>query len=134
VADQKRGRPPRVAQMIGGTHEIGDVRSEGGVGEIAFAGAEAGEIEAQHRDALGGERGRDAFCRQHVLAAGEAMREQRIGRGLAVGKVERRRKLVAAFARELETFSRHGRLLNNGETPSPKGRGWGEGLWSIEGP
>ena len=110
VADQDRRRLSGFAQMIGGAHEIGDVGGKGRVGEIAFAGAEPREIEPQHRDALCGQRHRDALGRQHVLAAGEAMREQRIGERLALGQVERGRKLVAAFAVELETFGRHGDL------------------------
>ena len=56
VADQDRGRFSGLAQMVGGPHEIGDVGGEGGVGEIAFAGAEAGEVEPQHRDAFGRQR------------------------------------------------------------------------------
>ena len=52
VADQERGRRAGFAQMIGGADEIGDVGREGRVGKFAFAGAEAGEIEPQHRDAL----------------------------------------------------------------------------------
>ena len=51
VADQQRWRLPHLAQMIGGAHQVGDIGRERGVGEIAFAGAEAGEVEAQHRDA-----------------------------------------------------------------------------------
>ena len=53
VPDQDRRRFAGISQMVGGPHEIGDIRGEGGVGEIAFAGAEAGEVEPQHRDALG---------------------------------------------------------------------------------
>ena len=41
VADQDRRRFPGFAQMVGGAHQIGDVGGEGGVGEFAFAGAEA---------------------------------------------------------------------------------------------
>ena len=41
VADQDRRRLSGFAQMIGRPHQIGDVGGEGGVGEIAFAGAEA---------------------------------------------------------------------------------------------
>ena len=51
VPDQDRGRAMHLAQMVGGRDQIGDVGGERRVGELAFAGAEAGEIEAQHRDA-----------------------------------------------------------------------------------
>ena len=109
VADQDRGRFAGFAQMVGGAHQIGDVGGEGRIGKIAFAGAEAGEVEPQHRDALGRQRGRDALGGQHVLAAGEAMREQRVGQRPALGHIERGGELMAAFAGELEAFSRHGR-------------------------
>jgi hypothetical protein len=58
---------------------------------------------------FGGERGRDAFCGQHILAAGEAMRKQRVGLHRSIRRIQRGGKLMAAFAGELEAFSRHGR-------------------------
>ena len=111
VADQDRRRLSGLAQMIGGADEIGDVGGKGRVGEIALAGAEAGEIEPQHRDAFQGQRGRNSFRRQHILAAGEAMREQRVGNRFALRQIERGRELMSAFAGELETFNRHDSLL-----------------------
>jgi hypothetical protein len=75
MADQDRGRRARFAQMIGGADEVGDVRGEGRVGEFALAGAEPRKVKPQHRDAFCGERRRDALGRQHILAAGEAMRK-----------------------------------------------------------
>ena len=39
------------------------------------------------------------------------MREQRVGRDRAVRQIERRRKLLAFGARELEAFGRHGSVL-----------------------
>ena len=77
VADQDRGRPEHLAQVIRGRDQVGDVGGERRVGELALARAEPGEIEAQHRDAARRQAFGDALCRQHVLAAGEAMREQR---------------------------------------------------------
>ena len=109
VADQDRRRFSGFAQMIGGVNQVGDVGGEGGVGKIAFAGAEPGEIEPQHRDAPGRQRRCDAPRGQHILAAGEAMREQRVGERLTLRQVERCGQLMAAFTGELETFSRHGR-------------------------
>ena len=64
------------AQEGGGGHQVGDVGGETGVAEIARRVAEAGEVEAQHRDAALREAGRDALGREHVLGAGEAMGEQ----------------------------------------------------------
>src|SRR3982074_751822 len=39
MADQDRGRFSGFAQMVRGPHQVGDVRRERRVGEIAFAGA-----------------------------------------------------------------------------------------------
>ena len=109
VADHERRRLSRLAQMVGGAHEIGDVGGKRRIGKIALAGAEAREVEPQHGDALGGQCHGNAFGRQHILAAGEAMRKQRIGVNLAVGRIECGGELMALRARELEAFSRHGR-------------------------
>ncbi len=109
MADQDGWRFARFAQMVGGPHQIGDVRGECGIGEITFAGAEARKIEPQHRDAFCRQRHGDPLRRQHILAAGEAMREQRIGQRLLLRQVQRGRQLMALGARELETFSRHSR-------------------------
>lgn len=108
VADQDRWRLADAAQMIGGAHEIGDVGGEGRIGKIAFAGAEPGEVEAEHGDAPCGERNRDALGRQRVLAAGETVREQRVSRGLAVRQLQCGRELMATLAGELEALRCHG--------------------------
>ena len=89
--------------------EIGDVGREGRICKFAFACAEAGKVETQYRNPFGGQRSRDAFRRQHVLAAGEAMRKQRVGLHRSIRRIQRGGKLMAAFAGELEAFSRHGR-------------------------
>src|SRR6185312_5273733 len=107
VADQDRGGLPRRPQTTGGADEIGDVGGEGRVGEIALARAEPGEVEAQRRDAPARQRDRNAPRRQHILPAGEAMRKQRVGRGLAVRKIKRGREPMAAFTFELELLGRH---------------------------
>src|SRR5206468_3234433 len=107
MTNQDRWRLPRLPQMIGSEHKIGNVRRECRIGKIAFAGAEPGEVEAQHRNAPCGECRSDALGRQHVLAAGEAMREQRIGRDRAVRQIQGGGELMAACARKLKTFSRH---------------------------
>ncbi len=108
VPDQDRRRLTRLPQMVGGEDEIGDVRRERRIGEIAFAGAEPGEVEPQHGNAARRQRRRDAPRRQHVLAAGEAMRKQRVGLDGAVGQIERGGELLPLGARELEAFGRHG--------------------------
>ena len=52
VPDQERGRPAGFAQMIGGADEVGDVGREGRICKFALAGAEAGKVEPQYRNAL----------------------------------------------------------------------------------
>src|SRR4029078_5174385 len=95
-----------------------DVRRERRVGKIAPAGAEPGEVEAQHANAFFRQLTRDAGGRQPVLAAGEAMREQCVGDRFAVWQIERRRQLVTVGSRKLKAFNRHvgsswsGRTLN----------------------
>ena len=79
VADQDGGGFTGFAEVTGRTNEVGNVGREGRVGEIALAGAKAREIEPQHRDAACCQCCRNSFRRQHILAAGEAMREQRVG-------------------------------------------------------
>ena len=65
--------------------QIGNVGAERGVGKYSLALAEAGEIEAQHRDALHAECTADVHGGAHILAAGEAGGIQRVGVGFAVG-------------------------------------------------
>ena len=77
VADQQQWRLVAFAQEVGRGDQILDVRREVAVGELALARAEAGEIEAQHREATVGEAPADARGRQAVLRAGEAVGEQR---------------------------------------------------------
>ena len=107
VADQDRGRLERPPQMIGGGDEIVDVRREMRVGEIALAGAQPGEIETQHRDALHRQPLGNPLGREVVLAAGEAMREQREGAGFAERQVEQRRQFLALGVGEIETLGVH---------------------------
>src|SRR6516162_10889003 len=56
--------------------QIIHVRGETGMGELAFAGTQPGEIEAQHSNAMRCEVMRDQTHRFVALAAGKAMREQ----------------------------------------------------------
>ena len=118
VADQDRRRGEFLAQVIGGGDQIVDVRGERGVGELAFAGAEPGEIEAQHRDAVQLQAFGDAPRRLVVLAAGEAMRKQRHRAHRAVRPVEQRGELVALGVGEIEFFGGHGRLLRSALHPA----------------
>ena len=107
VADQDRGRPPRSPQLICGGDEIRDIGRKRGVGEFAFARAEPGEVEAQHGDVERGQPFGDALGGVHVLAAGEAMSEQRVGARLSRRTIEQRGELLACGVGKIEAFSRH---------------------------
>src|SRR3546814_7267035 len=56
-----------------------DVGGEVGVGELPLAGAEPGEVEAQHGKAALRQASGDARGGEDVLVAGEAVGEERIG-------------------------------------------------------
>src|SRR5581483_1638160 len=95
VADEKRGRRVLAPQEVGGGAQIVHVRGEGRGGEIAAACAEAGEVEAQHRDAARGEPLAEVGCGLRVLRAGEAMGEDRPGARSVGGEIEAPGELVA---------------------------------------
>src|SRR6185369_2763133 len=65
------------------------------------------EVEAQHGDAVVGERSRDAAGREDVLAAGEAVREERVSADVRVGRVDACGELVPVGAGELGAFASH---------------------------
>ena len=94
--------------MIGGGDQVLDIRGKMRVGEFAFAHAEPGEIEAHHGDAGFGQPLGDALGGEVVLAAGEAMRKQRVGDGLAQRQVDQRRELLALAVGKIETLGAHG--------------------------
>ncbi len=110
VADQDRRRAIDLAQVVGGGDEIVHVGRKMRVGEFAFAAAEPGEIEAQHGDAVDRQPLGDALGGEVVLAAGEAMREQRVGRRLAERQIERGGELLALGVGKIESRAAHERL------------------------
>jgi hypothetical protein len=110
MADQKRWRLVGLAQVIGGSHEIGNVGGEGRIGEVTFARTEAGEIEPQHRNAFCGERHRNPLRGQAILAASEAMRKQRVGADFTFRLVQCGGQLLALPTGKLKSFGGHGRL------------------------
>jgi hypothetical protein len=93
--------------MIRRQNEVRDIGGKRAVGEFAFARTEAGEVEPQNRDPQRRQSRRDASCRKHVLAAGEAMREQRVGHRFAVGKIQRGCKFKTVRPGKLETLVGH---------------------------
>ena len=98
-------------QLLRGA-QVADVRGEVGRGELALAGAEAREVEAQHRHAHPRQVGGDAARGQQVLRAGEAVGEQGVGADRPVRQVEPRGPKGAGVAGELE-------LLDAGGHPVP---------------
>ena len=111
VADQDLRRHVVIAQEVGGLHQILDIRGEVGVGEIALAGAEAGEIEAQDGDAVARQLFGNSAGRKDILRAGEAMCEQREGARLAFRQFEppRQGRTLRAGECELLEAGRHHR-------------------------
>jgi len=107
MADDQAGRMALCAHMGEGRPEVGDVGAEIAVGEIAAAAAEAGEIETHGGDAALGQRGGDAGRHMDVLAAGEAMGEQRIGARRSLRQIQTRGQRMALRTRKLEPFDRH---------------------------
>ena len=95
VSDQDRGRALRFPQRVSGGDKIRDVRGECGVGEFAVAAPQPGEIEAQYADPQRGQALGDAARRMNILAAGEAVREQRKGANLARRQVKERARAAA---------------------------------------
>ena len=77
VTDQQRRRAMVLTQPVGGGDQIADVGRKIGIGELAFAGTQPGEVEAQHRDVARRQALRDARRGEDVLAAGETVREHR---------------------------------------------------------
>ena len=108
VTDQDRRRAVCFTQVIGGGDQVIDVRRKMRVGKIAFAGAEPGEIEAQHADAAHRQPLGNALGREVILAAGEAVREQSKGCRLAQRQIEQRRELFAFGIGKFEPLGAHG--------------------------
>ena len=93
-----------LAQEIGRGDEIAEVRGEIGVGELALARAETGEIETQHGKAALGEAACDARRGEDVLRAGETMGEERISARRRRRHLEEGRETLAAAALEIDAL------------------------------
>src|SRR5262249_41220164 len=119
VADEDRGRGGAAAQLVRGRDQVGDIGGECGVGEFAFARAEAGEVEAQHGDAERGQAFGNTPGGVDILAASKAGRKQRVGARLLGGAVEQRGKLLSVGVGKLEALSRHA-LLRSTAGASPR--------------
>ena len=89
VADQQRRRGVVLSQIVGCRDEILDIGREVGVRELTLAAAYPGEVEPQYGNAASCESFGNPRGRKDVLAAGEAMGEQRKARGFR-RQIERR--------------------------------------------
>jgi hypothetical protein len=107
VADENRGCGECLAQVVRCGDEILDVGGERGVGELAFAAAEASEIKTQHGYSVLFQAVGDAPCGSIVLAAGEAMRKQRDRACPRCGAVEQCSELQALGIVEVKPLGRH---------------------------
>ena len=114
VADEDRRRLRLAAQFVRGRDQIADVGGKRRVGELAFARAEPGEVEAQHGDAERGEPFGHALGGTDVLAAGKAVRKQRVGARLAGRTIEQRGKFLALGVGKIEALGRHALLPFHG--------------------
>src|SRR5262249_19504407 len=119
-ADEDAGRAGPAAKRVRGRDQIGDVGGKGGVGEFALARAEAGEVEAQHGDAERGQAVGDALGGPDVLAAGKAVRKQRVGARLLSEALEERGKLLCMGVGKIETLSRHALLPSTAGGQDPR--------------
>ena len=108
MADQNGRRLSLAAHPVGRRHQVVDVRGEAGIGELAVAVPETGEVESQHRDvALGQPRG-DPPGRRQVLRAGETMGEQGKSADRAERPVEPGGEAIPQCPGEVDTLGAHG--------------------------
>jgi hypothetical protein len=122
MPDQQRGRHAARRQRLGGADKVLHVRREGGVAELPAGMPQPGEVEAQDGDALSRQALRDPPRRDDVLAAGEAMGEERGGQVRPLRKVEPRGQRVAAMAGKGETFGGHGSSPSDAPEDGPRGQ------------
>ena len=95
MADQEARCTDLAPHEIRSRDQVIDVRRKIGVGELALAGAEAGEIEAQNGEAEPGQLLADARGRENVLRAGETVGKKSGRPGLARRQIEPCRQLLA---------------------------------------
>ena len=77
-----------LAKRVGGGRQIVDIRGESCASEVPLAIAKPREIEPQRGDAFIGQSAGYANGRHALFRAGEAVREERVGLGLARGQLE----------------------------------------------
>ena len=100
MADQHGRRLIMRPQIVDRGRQVGDVRGEAGVGELALAAAQACEVEPQHRHPDPREVGGDAAGGQYVLRTGEAVGEEGVAAHRPVGQLQPGREARAGMAGE----------------------------------
>jgi hypothetical protein len=108
MPDQDPRRMARLLHRPDGGCQVGDVAAEGGMGEVAFALPQPGEVKAKDADPPGGERPRDPHRRHRVLAARKTMGKNGVGGRGSVRQVEPARQALPLGAREVENFRPYG--------------------------
>ncbi len=91
-----------LSERASGGHQVGHVRAEGGVRELALALPEPREVERERRDPMRGERARDRPNGEEILGAGEAVREERRSAKRARRPTQARRERMSLGAVEGE--------------------------------
>ena len=114
VADQQLGGAMVGAQEVAGRLQVIEVGMKVGLGEVAVALAEAGEVEPQHTEAAPGQLLADPTCHPQILGAGEAMGEQGEGGRLAGRQIEPADQLRTERTGELYALSSHEGLRDEG--------------------
>jgi len=67
VTDQQGRRPIRCAQVVSGGDQVGNIGRKVGVGKIAFACTQSGEVESKDRDPMLAQAPGDAARRKDIL-------------------------------------------------------------------
>ena len=119
-----RGRVP-LTKHVGGEDDVLDVRREVGVGELALAGSEPGEVEPQHADPSVYEASRDPGRGGDLLRTRKAVREQGVRDRVSLRTVEPAAQSITARSGEpnlldpsnsLHTFEDEGDALARADT------------------
>lgn len=91
--------------MIRCRHQIFNIRGEIGVGKIAFAGSQAGKVEAQNCKTPLVQHSGNTGSRINILGTGKTMSKERKCPDLAIGFVQPSGKEMALTADKTDAFS-----------------------------
>jgi hypothetical protein len=117
VTDEEGRRHSRRGHGPGGDDKVIDVGRKASIAERSAADPGAREIEPEDSDSGARKRARDARSGETVLAAGEAVREDRPPAGSGLWRVEPAREAPSAAAIEIEHPARHSPAPKTGGLP-----------------